>query len=141
MQPERPRSSAKSNDRITKKRRDHRTGKRSLANAGRLRGNMTEAEKRIWYLLRRHQFGGLNFRRQAPIDPYIVDFACLSIRLVIELDGGQHDANAKADAQRTAFLQSQGYRVLRFWNNEVFENLDAVLREISLACGVQAPMR
>jgi very-short-patch-repair endonuclease len=102
---------------------------------------MTEAEKRIWYLLRRHQFGGLNFRRQVPIDPYIVDFACLSIRLVIELDGGQHDANAEKDARRTSWLESQGYRVLRVWNNEVFENLDGVLHKISAACGAQPPMR
>jgi very-short-patch-repair endonuclease len=109
--------------------------------ARRLRSDMTEAEKRIWYLLRRRQFGGLNFRRQVPIDPYIVDFACLTKRLVIELDGGQHDARSAQDAARTAWLEAQGYRVLRFWNNEVFENLDAVLRAISLACGAQAPMR
>jgi very-short-patch-repair endonuclease len=126
---------------MSKDRKGYRTGRRSLANARRLRGNMTEAEKRIWYLLRRRQFGGLNFRRQAPIDPYIVDFACLSIRLVIELDGGQHDANAEQDARRTAWLESQGYRVLRFWNNEVFENLDGVLHMISAACGAQPPMR
>jgi len=122
-------------------RKDYRTGKRSLANARRLRREMTEAEKRIWYLLRRRQFGGLNFRRQAPIEPYIVDFACLSIRLVIELDGGQHGANAEKDAKRTAWLESQGYRVLRFWNNEVFENLDGVLHKISAACGALPPMR
>ncbi len=126
---------------MTKERNDYRTAPRSLAHARRLRGDMTEAEKRIWYLLRRRQFGGLNFRRQAPIDPYIVDFACLSIRLVIELDGGQHDANAEADARRTAWLESQGYRVLRFWNNEVFENLDGVLHTISAACGALPPMR
>jgi very-short-patch-repair endonuclease len=126
---------------MTKERKGYRTRARSLANARRLRSDMTEAEKRIWYLLRRRQFGGLNFRRQAPIDPYIVDFACLSIRLVIELDGGQHDADAEEDARRTAWLESQGYRVLRFWNNEVFENLDGVLQTISSACGASAPMR
>ena len=103
---------------------DHRTRKPTLAKARRLRADMTEAEKRMWYLLRRGQFGGLKFRRQVPIGPYIIDFACLSERLVIELDGGQHDANAEEDARRTAWLEAQGYRVLRFWNNEVFENLD-----------------
>jgi very-short-patch-repair endonuclease len=126
---------------MTERSDDHRTRKPTLAKARRLRSDMTEAEKRVWYLLRRGHFGGLKFRRQAPIGPYIVDFACLSERLVIELDGGQHDANAAEDARRTTWLEAQGYRVLRFWNNEVFENLDAVLRAISLASGAQAPMR
>src|SRR4051794_2359019 len=98
---------------MSKRREHYRTRKPTLAKARRLRGDMTEAEKRIWYLLRRKQFGGLTFRRQAQIGHYIVDFACLPIRLVIELDGGQHDANAAEDAKRTACLESQGYRVLR----------------------------
>ena len=116
----------------------HRTRPRTLAVARKLRSEMTEAEKRIWYFLRANRFSGVRFKRQVPIGPFNVDFACLSEELVIELDGGQHDADAARDAKRAAWLESQGFRVMRFWNNEVFENLDTVLRAIDLAIGGQA---
>jgi very-short-patch-repair endonuclease len=90
---------------------------------------MTEAEKRMWYLLRRRNLGK-NFRRQAPIGPFVVDFACLSARLIIELDGGQHAAQSDEDEKRTAWLVAQGYHVLRFWNNDVLGNTQAVLEAV-----------
>lgn len=92
-----------------------------------LRTNMTEAEKKLWYYLRKKQ-RGVRFRRQHPIPTYIVDFICLEEKLIIELDGGQH--HEEADRERTAFLESQGYRILRFWNNEVLENIEGVLEVI-----------
>lgn len=88
---------------------------------------MTEAEKRLWSKIRRDQIDGLSFRKQVPIDEYIADFACLPIKLVIEVDGGQHDAQKEYDDARTAYLESRGYRVLRFWNNEVLGNIEGVL--------------
>jgi very-short-patch-repair endonuclease len=125
----------------TNDRSDYRTRKGTLIKARRLRRDMTEVEKRLWYLLRRGQFEGVKFKRQVPIGPYIVDFACLSWRLIIELDGGQHDSQRKQDARRTAYLEAEGYRVIRFWNNEVLENLDYVLATIGGACGATPPMR
>jgi len=101
----------------------------SLAHAKRLRKNMTDAERRLWYRLRAHRFDGYKFKRQVPIGPYIVDFACLNHGLVIELDGGQHSDNAK-DAVRDEFLKANGFRVLRFWNNDVLRNTTAVLEAI-----------
>ena len=95
-----------------------------------LRANQTEAEKRLWWRLRGKQVEGFRFRRQAPIGPYIADFVCPSEKLIIEVDGGQHAENEEYDAARTALLEDAGYRVLRFWNNEVFENLDGVLERI-----------
>lgn len=94
---------------------------------------MTDAERLLWSKLRRKQMHGHMFRHQAPIGPYIVDFACLTIKLVIEVDGGQHNINKAADEKRTAWLESQGYRVMRFWNNEVLQNLEGVLEAIWLA--------
>lgn len=99
-------------------------------NARRLRTNMTDAEKKLWYRLRNKQFYGFRFRRQHPIGPYIVDFVCLKTKLIIELDGGQHAGNAK-DGTRTSYLQSQGFTVLRLWNNEVMENLEGVLEMLA----------
>jgi very-short-patch-repair endonuclease len=97
-----------------------------------LRHNMTEAEKRLWYWLRAHRFNGIAFRRQTPIGPYIVDFVSHELRLVIEIDGGQH-AESKSDAPRTDWLNSKDYRVLRFWNSEVLKNRDSVLARIANA--------
>ena len=97
-----------------------------------LRKNSTLEEKRLWNILRNRQFHNLKFRRQYPIDNYIVDFACLEEMLVIELDGGQHneEKNIEYDSKRTEYLNSKGYRVLRFWNNDIFNNIDGVLCEI-----------
>jgi very-short-patch-repair endonuclease len=91
---------------------------------------MTDAERALWRLLRQRQIRGLRFRRQVPIDHYIVDFACLEARLVIEVDGGQH-FESEADKRRDAYLHSQGFRVLRLWNNDVLLNPDGVHRVIT----------
>jgi len=93
---------------------------------------MTDAERALWWLLREKQVDGHRFRRQVPIDHHIVDFACLEARLVIEVDGGQH-AESKADSERDAYLRSQGFRVLRFWNNDVLSNRSGVLVTIAEA--------
>jgi very-short-patch-repair endonuclease len=96
---------------------------RLLGSARKLRNAMSEAEKRLWYHLRAHRFCGASFRRQTPIGAYIVDFVCHDAALIIELDGGQH-ATARAsryDAERAAWLASRGYKVLRFWNNDVLQ--------------------
>lgn len=100
------------------------------AAARKLRVNQTDAEKLLWGRLRARQLQNYKFRRQQPLGPYVVDFVCQQTRLVIELDGGQHQEQENADALRTAFLISQGYRVSRFWNNEVMANLDGVLQQI-----------
>jgi very-short-patch-repair endonuclease len=101
---------------------ERRNRKRTVKRAKDLRRNMTEAEKLLWSKIRRDQIDGLPFRKQVPIGDYIADFGCLPIKLVIEVDGGQHDALKAQDDARTACLESQGYQVLRFWNNEVFGN-------------------
>jgi very-short-patch-repair endonuclease len=101
--------------------------------ARKLRQNQTDAEKRLWRLLRSHQMDGAHFRRQVPFGRYVADFACHDAGLIIEIDGGQHDPLSPAEIGRTAFLQKQGYRVLRFWNNEVLENLEGVYTTIAAA--------
>ena len=94
-----------------------------------LRTHMTDAERLLWKHLRAHRLNGQKFRRQQPIGPYIVDFVHLGARLVIEADGGQHNDNA-ADQERDDWLKAEGYRVMRFWNNDILQNTDAVLEEI-----------
>ncbi|WP_315764422.1 endonuclease domain-containing protein [Sphingomonas sp. Y38-1Y] len=98
---------------------------------------MTDAERRFWSILRGAQITGAKFRRQQPIGPYIVDFVCQSHRLVVEVDGGQHSAGA--DADRTAWLNAAGYRVIRFWNNEITSNLDGVAAEIARVLATPHP--
>jgi very-short-patch-repair endonuclease len=104
----------------------------STVRAKALRSNMTEAERRLWYFLRAHRFKGTKFKRQATIGKYIVDFACFEKHLVIEVDGSQH-ADSEADRLRTRWLEDQGFRVLRFWNNEVLKNTSGVLDTIMVA--------
>ena len=94
-----------------------------------LRHNTTDAERYLWYFLRAKRFG-FKFKRQVPIDCFIVDFICFEKRLIIELDGGQHEANEIYDMQRTIKLNKLGFQVLRFWNNVVFEEIDDVLEII-----------
>ena len=101
--------------------------------ARKLRRNMTDAERRLWGRLRNHQLG-VHFRRQAPLERYVLDFVCFQARLVIELDGGQH-ADSDADKQRDAWLMERGFRVLRFWNNEALGNTEGVLEVIVRALG------
>lgn len=102
--------------------------------ARKLRANMTDAEKTLWLRLRTLREFGHHFRRQVPMGRYIVDFCCHKSKLIIEVDGGQHgfDSEVKADEARTAWLGSEGYCVIRFWNNDVTENLDGVLETIVL---------
>ena len=95
-----------------------------------LRKNMTDAERFLWQRLRLKQIDGLKFRRQCPIDKYVVDFVCLERRLIVELDGGQHIEEAQKDEVRTKWLQNQGFKVLRFWNHDVFKNIEGILEEI-----------
>jgi BirA family biotin operon repressor/biotin-[acetyl-CoA-carboxylase] ligase len=108
--------------------------KKLTAVARKLRTNSTDAEKLLWSRIRSRQLGA-KFVRQLPIGRYVVDFACRSSHLVIELDGGQH--SVEADAPRTTIIEAHRYHVIRFWNNEVIENLEGVLaaiaRELELA--------
>ena len=101
-----------------------------LYNARDLRSNPTGPERFMWNLLRTRRLAGWKFRRQAPIGPYIADFFCPDAKLVVELDGGQHQSQSKYDDDRTRWLEEQGYQVLRFWNNEVLGQSDAVLQTI-----------
>ncbi|NEW90325.1 endonuclease domain-containing protein, partial [Rhodopseudomonas sp. WA056] len=99
-----------------------------------MRQNPTDAERLLWQRLRHDLvLANSHFRRQAAIGPFIVDFASRGAKLVIELDGGQHDEQRDADAARTRHIEALGYRVLRFWNNDVLGNLDGVLAEIQSA--------
>jgi very-short-patch-repair endonuclease len=102
--------------------------KRLTPIARRLRQEQTEAEERLWYHLRARRFEGEKFVRQLQIDHYVADLACRTARLAVELDGGQHEP--ERDAARTEIIERYGYRVLRFWNNDVFSNTDGVLEQI-----------
>ena len=95
-----------------------------------LRKRMTDAERLLWRHLRNRELGGWKFRRQYPVGPFIVDFICVEKNVVIEVDGGQHAENEALDLQRSAYLNKMGYRVLRFWNNEVLQETEAVLTAI-----------
>jgi len=112
---------------------------RATTNARTLRRNLTDVERLLWRALRDKQLGGHRFRRQHPIGRYIADFACIEQKLVIELDGGQHQEQLAYDEQRTAFIQAQGWQVLRFWNNDVLNNLDGVLTTIEERLTVLPP--
>jgi very-short-patch-repair endonuclease len=98
--------------------------------ARRLRREQTDAESKLWARLRARQLCGAKFRRQHPIGPFIADFCCVECGLVVELDGGQHAERIKVDESRTFFIGQLGYRVLRFWDNEVMKDIEAVLEEI-----------
>ena len=100
--------------------------------AKQLRQNQTPQEQKLWNIIRNHKFHNLKFKRQQPIGEYIVDFLCKDIKLIIEIDGGQHNTpeNILADDKRTQFLQSKGYSVIRFWNNEIDNNLEGVYLEL-----------
>jgi len=108
---------------------------RPIQQARNLRANMTDAEKALWRRLRNRQLNGHRLRRQVPLGEYIVDFACFDPKLVIELDGGQHAhaGNRTADKERTAWLEGEGFLVLRFWKNDVLQNIDGVVGVIATA--------
>ena len=91
-----------------------------------LRKNATNAERLLWHHLRRYQINGHKFRRQQPMGRYIVDFVCFEKKVIIELDGGHHSQQVEYDTTRTEWLESQGFRVLRFWNNQIMKETDAV---------------
>lgn len=103
-----------------------------------LRSNATDAERRLWFHLRARRTGGLKFRRQQPIGKYIVDFVCFEHRLIVEVDGGQHNGSAD-DRLRDAFLASRGFKVLRFWNDEVLQQTLHVLERICKVAAMRGP--
>jgi len=113
-------------------------GAEMLDRARRLRGDSTEVEKLLWSRLRSRQLG-VKFRRQMWLCGYIADFASAEAKLVVELDGGQHDRVRQKDERRSAVMAREGYEVIRFWNNDVFENLDGVLEMICAALARRIP--
>ena len=111
---------------------------RPTRRAQQLRNNATDAERLLWRHLSRRQLDGFKFSRQMPIGPFVCDFLCRERSLVVEVDGGQHAENARDEA-RTACIRSEGFRVIRFWNNEVIENVEGVLRTIAKALDESPP--
>jgi very-short-patch-repair endonuclease len=105
----------------------------TLQKAKALRQQQTDAEQKLWYWLRANRFGGVRFKRQKPVGPYVVDFVAVNEKLVIELDGGQHQERAARDQTRTHYLENRGYRVLRFWNDQCLTQTEAVLESIRQA--------
>ena len=103
-----------------------------LTHAKSLRRDMTDAERKLWKILRDRQLHAAKFRRQQPVSPYIADFVYQDVRLIVEIDGGQQNDNAY-DRRRDTWLNEAGYRVLRLWNNEVLENIDGVAARIIVA--------
>lgn len=103
------------------------------------RKSETDAERKIWQLLRSRSLNDVKFRRQHPVGPYIVDFVCINEKLIIELDGSQHQQQQTYDAQRTAFLEQAGYRVIRFWDNDVLLKTENVMQAIYDALGCPSP--
>ncbi len=111
---------------------------RPTARAQELRNHATDADRKLWLRISRRQLEGHKFSRQMPVGPFICDFMCRERMLVIELDGGQHAENLR-DKSRTHFIEGEGYRVLRFWNNEVMENIEGVLATIVAALKSSPP--
>ena len=109
-----------------------RTTPKGYDTARKLRKELTPAERKLWAVIRNDQLG-VNFRRQHAIGKYIPDFVCIKKKLIIELDGSQHLEQQEYDAERTKFLETQGYKVIRFWNNEVMNNINGVIGNIQLA--------
>jgi very-short-patch-repair endonuclease len=113
-----------------------------LARAKHMRSNPTEAEARLWTVLRAKRLGGVKWRHQVVLDDrYIADFVCFELRLIVEADGGQHSEDA-GDAERDAWLAEQGFRVLHFWNNDILNNREAVaaaiLAVVETSCAADA---
>jgi very-short-patch-repair endonuclease len=104
-----------------------------MCHASELRHNQTEAEARLWSYLRAHRMDNVHFRRQYAIGNFIVDFCAPRKKLIIELDGSQHLEQKEYDSERTAFLEARGFRVLRFWNNDVMNDLSGVMKAIDIA--------
>ncbi|RLA21088.1 MAG: DNA (cytosine-5-)-methyltransferase [Gammaproteobacteria bacterium] len=107
-----------------------RLSPRTKTNARSLRKNMTNVERLLWGELRCRQLQGFKFRRQHPLGRYIVDFVCIELKLVIELDGGQHSEQQDYDERRSQWLGQRDFKVVRFWNNDVIENLEGVMERL-----------
>ena len=107
-----------------------RTNPKAFGHAKQLHRNLTEAEAKLWSRLRTHRMAGVHFRNQHAIGNYVVDFFAPRAKLVIELDGSQHLEQKEYDTERTTYLESKGYRVLRFWNKDVMNDIDSVLNVI-----------
>jgi very-short-patch-repair endonuclease len=99
-----------------------------------MRADATKSENLLWQALRNKQLEGLKFKRQAPLGGYILDFVCFEARLIVEVDGGQHSGSER-DLERDGYFESQGFRTLRFWNDEIVENLDGVCLKIMREAG------
>jgi very-short-patch-repair endonuclease len=114
--------------------------RRQRKNAKSMRRIMTEAELKLWNELRAHRLMGMGFRRQVPIGPYIADFACPALSLIVEIDGSQHGLPEKAasDHKRTAYLQSRGWTILRFWNDDILRDIDGVCDHVVTVAGLTA---
>ncbi|MBE0598302.1 MAG: endonuclease domain-containing protein [Desulfuromonadales bacterium] len=104
-----------------------------------LRRNSTDAERLLWQHLKAKQFEGLKFRRQEQIGRFIVDFVCYEKEIIVEADGSQHALEKEKDEERTQWLNSQGFMVLRFWNHEILTNIDGVLEVVRMRC-LEAPL-
>jgi very-short-patch-repair endonuclease len=107
--------------------------------ARKLRSETTDAESHLWHALRNRQLNGFKFKRQAPFGPYITDFVCVEARLIVEADGGQRAGQAEADSVRTKYFEEGGYRVMRFWNNDILQNLEGVLQTIASELAEKTP--
>ena len=106
---------------------------RMTTRARQLRRAQTDAEQKLWSKLRNRRLLGYKFKRQQPIGCYIADFVCEDAKLIVELDGGQHSEQVEYDRRRTRYLESKGYQVVRYWNNEVLGQVDSVLAALTLA--------
>ncbi|MDO8433553.1 MAG: DUF559 domain-containing protein [Candidatus Binatus sp.] len=114
------------------------TSSKALARSRRMRREATDAEKRLWSILRNRDLDNWKFRRQVPIDEYIVDFCCIKARLIVELDGEQHlDQLRRYDEARTRRLENLSFRVMRFWNSEVMNGADAVVEVIARVLDIE----
>ncbi len=130
MTPQRVNPSPLAGEGGPRQRRGTGEGARSLVGVARkLRATMTDAERKLWIALKDRRFAKYKFRRQVPIGPYVVDFVCFEARLVVEVDGGQH-AESVRDFERDQWLTRNEFRVLRFWNNDVLQNLEGVLTKL-----------
>jgi len=118
--------------------RSKRSNPKTKYRAIQLRKELTPAERKLWSYLRGNKLHGINFRRQHAIGNYVPDFCSPDAKLIIELDGSQHLEQEQYDHERSKYLQSQGYKVIRFWNNQVMSDIDGVLRAIVFAIDVEA---